>query len=168
MIKFLFESRHVSNTSHHYLSLENMTSKWRQLIKSSIVDTNNYLNSIFSSFNSLNSKFSPESRLVDIFSSWFSFHQADYKNKESKAAYLCKLDDIILNTSSCFKTVIVVSDASIRNNVTTSIIHIYSHSNSVKKTFHYAILGIVHTWRWKFIKLVWKYTKYRNSMWWAQ
>jgi len=38
-------------------------------IKSSIIDTNNHLNRIFPSFESLNSEFSPESRLIDIFSS---------------------------------------------------------------------------------------------------
>ena len=87
-IKSLFKSRHAIDSCFHYLSLENIISKQWLLIKSSIVDTNNHLNGIFPLFNSLNSKFSPGSRLIDIFSSHFSFHQADYKNKESKAAQI--------------------------------------------------------------------------------
>ena len=48
-----------------------MTSKQRLKIKSSIIDANNYLNGIFSSFNYLNSKFFLRSRLADNFSSFF-------------------------------------------------------------------------------------------------
>jgi len=139
-IKSLFKSRHAIDSCFHYLSLENIISKQWLLIKSSIVDTNNHLNGIFPLFNSLNSKFSPGSRLIDIFSSHFSFHQADYKNKESKAAHLHKLDDIILNASSRANTVIVVSDTSIRNNVATFITYVHSYSNPIKKTLHHAVI----------------------------
>ena len=37
------------------------------------------------------------------------------------------------------KTVIVISDASIKNNVATSILHICSGHNILAKTIHYAI-----------------------------
>lgn len=64
MIKFLLESRHASDSNHHCLSLENMTSKQRLLIKSSIVNANNCLNSIFPSFNFLNSKLQGLDQLI--------------------------------------------------------------------------------------------------------
>jgi len=89
------------------------------------------------SFNSLNSEFSLGSRLIDIFSSHFSFHKANCCNEKSKAVYCCKLDNFVFNTSSDSNSVIVVSD--IRNNITTSIIHIYSFSSPIKKTLHHAI-----------------------------
>jgi len=56
---------------------------------------NNRLNRIFYSFNPLSSEFSPGNRLIDIFSSHFSFHLLDRKNKESKKAYIYKLDKLI-------------------------------------------------------------------------
>ena len=116
-----------------------MTSKQRLQIKSSIVNANNQINSIFSLFDSLNSKFAPGFRLVDKFPSYFSFHWADHKDKEVKAAHFCKLNDIALNVSFYSNLFIVVSNASIRNNIATSIALIYLHSNSVKKTLHHTI-----------------------------
>ena len=35
--------------------------------------------------------------------------------------------------------VIVVSNTSIKNNVTTSILHIYLYNNGIKKTIHHAV-----------------------------
>ena len=55
-VKSLLENRHANNSYPHYLSLENMTSKQRLKIKSSVVNTNNYLNGIFSLFNSLDNE----------------------------------------------------------------------------------------------------------------
>ena len=89
------------------------------MIKSLVTNTNICFNRIFSFFDSLNSEFSSRSRLIDIFPSCFSFHKADYCNKENKATYLHKLDDFVLNTLSDSHTVIVISDANIRNNIVT-------------------------------------------------
>ena len=138
-IKTLFESRYSNGSHLHCLSLENITSKQWLNIKSSIVDTNNHLNGIFPSFNSFNSEFSPEFRLIDLFSSCFSFYQANCKDKDCKTTHLCKLDDIFKDASLNTNLIIVISDTSIRNNVATSIAHIYSYSNIVKKTLHYAV-----------------------------
>jgi len=107
-IKSLLESRHTENANSHHLSLENITPKQWLKIKSFIVDTNNCLNGIFPVFNSLDSEFSPGSQLVDIFSSCFSFHQTNHRNKESKAAHIRKLDECVLNALSNSKSVIIV------------------------------------------------------------
>ena len=104
------------------------------------MNTNNCLNRIFPFFDSLNSEFSPSFRLINTISSHFSFHWANYKDKESKTAYLCKLDDIFTKTLLDPKSVIViVSDASIRNNVAMFILHIHLYSNNVEKTIHHAV-----------------------------
>lgn len=79
-----------------------------------------------------------------IFPSYFSFYRVNYKDKESKAAYFCKLNNIVLNVSFNFNSVIIVSDTSIKNNITISIAHIYLHLNSIKKTLHHAV-GITST-----------------------
>jgi len=139
VVKSLFERRHANESQLHHLSLENMISKQQLKIKSSIVDTNNCLNRIFLPCDSLNKEFFPGSRLIDIFSSCFSFHKADCKNKESKAAHCYKLDEIVPNALSNPNTVIIISDVSIRNNVTISITYVHSFSNLIRKTLHYAI-----------------------------
>jgi len=114
-----------------------MTTKQWQKIKSSIIDTNNYLNRIFLPFDSLNHEFSPEFILIDIFSSYFSFHQANYKDKESKEAYLCNFDEIFKNVIIDLYSVVIISDASIKNNIVAS--HIHSNSNGIKKTIYQAV-----------------------------
>ena len=100
------------------------------------MNANNCLNGIFPSFNFLNSEFSSSFRLID---SCFSFHWANYKDKESKTAHLHKINNIFTNISLDPKSIIVVSDTSIRNNITMSILHVYSCSNNVKKTIHYTV-----------------------------
>jgi len=50
-----------------------MTLNQQLNVKGSIVDTNNRLNGIFPSFNSLNYEFSPSYRLIDMFLVIFCF-----------------------------------------------------------------------------------------------
>ena len=69
-------------------------------IKSSVVDANNHLNSVFLSFDSLNREIHPEQILIDIYSSCFLFHKADCCSNESKTHYCNTLDHIMLNTLS--------------------------------------------------------------------
>ena len=127
------ENRHVKNSLLHCLSLEDMTIKQWLKIKSSIVDANSHLNKFFSSFNSLNCEFYSGFKLIDNFPSCFSFYQANHKDKESKKAYLCKLDEIFENTL----IIVIISDTSIKNNVATLILHVHSNFNSIKKTFKF-------------------------------
>ena len=139
VINILFESRHANKSSLYCLSLENMITKQWLKIKSPIVDVNNHLNKNFPSFNSLNSEFSPGFKLIDNFSSHFSFHWANCKDKESKATHLCNLNDIFSNILLDSKSVIIVSDASIRNSIAISISHIYSHLNNIKKIIYHTV-----------------------------
>jgi len=138
-IKSLFERGHALNSQSYHLTLENMTFKQQQKIKSSIVDINNCLNEILLFFYSLNSEFHPGCRLIDIFSSHIFFHNANHNSNESKTAYCKKLDKIIFKLLSDLKSVIIATDASIKNNITTSIAHIHSFNNSLKKTLHHAV-----------------------------
>jgi len=116
-----------------------MTSKQCLKIKSSIIDANNHLNGTFPLLNTLNSKISTRIRLIDSFSSHFSFYIVNYKDKKSKNAYFCKLNKIIFKVSSKANSVIIISDASIKDNIATSIAHVYSCSNPIKKTLYYTI-----------------------------
>ena len=68
----------------------------------------------------------PGFQLVDNFADHFSFNTVNCKNTEVKNAYICTLnkifDDFLLNPN----TTLVISDASIKNNVVTLILHICS------------------------------------------
>ena len=108
-------------------------------VKSSVVNTNNHLNGIFPSFNSLNKEFHSENRLVAFFSNCFSFHKVDYSSEERKSYFCSHLDNIMFTASSNPTTVIVVSDASIKNYVAMFITHIHSFNNPLKKTLHHTI-----------------------------
>ena len=107
--------------------------------KDPIININNCLNGIFPFFNSLNYEISPRTQLIDIFSSHFSFYHANHKDKDSRVAYLCKLDKYIFYVSNDSKLVVVVLDVSIKNNITTSILHVHLPSNLIKKTIHHAV-----------------------------
>ena len=84
-------------------------------IKDPIVDADNRFNKVFLLFDSFSSEFSSGDRLIDIFPSHFSFHSINRKSKESVKTQIHKLDEITLQVSVDSKTVIVVSDASIKN-----------------------------------------------------
>ena len=108
-------------------------------VMSSIVNANNCINEIFPFFDPLNCKFCLDFRLIDNFPSIFPFHQANHKYKESKKAYLCKLNNIFANTLSDPNSVIIVSDTNIRNNIAISILYVHFHFNRVNKTIHHAV-----------------------------
>jgi len=75
MTKYLLKARHAVNLPLYHLSLENITLKQKQKIKSFIVDSNNQLNAIFPAFDPLNDELSPGHRLIDIFSDCILFHK---------------------------------------------------------------------------------------------
>jgi len=129
------ELRHFSNNNHHHPSLEKLTPKQQLKVKGPIVDANNRLNGIFNSFNPFSSKFSLRNRLIDIFPSHFSFHLSNRKYKR----HLCKLDELILLVLVDLKTAIVVSDASIKNQVAMFIAHIHIHNTPIVKKIHHII-----------------------------
>ena len=108
-------------------------------IKSSIVDANNYLNGVFLSFYFLNRELYLEQRLINIFSSCFSFHKANYHSNERKTCHCNILKNIILKTSSKPNIVVIISVTSIMNNIATSIAYIHSFNSPLNKTLHYAI-----------------------------
>jgi len=90
---------------------------------------------IFPSFSPLNPELIPGSRIVDVFSDQFSFNIAN-KEKNDKLRFQ-QLDDMTLQSSSLPYTAIVVTDASIKNNIATSVSHIHIHNYSLIKTVHH-------------------------------
>ena len=74
VVKALLYCHHSNASNLHCLSLEKLSSKKKFKVKSSMINTNNCLNEILSSFNSLHKEPTPGFQLVDIFSNYFSFN----------------------------------------------------------------------------------------------
>ena len=114
IIKSLLKRRHskISITLSHSRKYDFQVAT---KIKSSIIDMNNWLNVIFTTFNFLNFKCYPGGRLINIFSSWIFFHNANCSPNKSKEAHCKKLNKIVLKLSSDPKIDIVITDTSIKN-----------------------------------------------------
>lgn len=138
VINLLLKNRHSEYSISYHLFLEKLILKQWLKIKSSIVDTNNYLNRIFSSFDSLYNELSSSFRPVDNFSD-FSFHIVNHKDKYIKEVYLCKQDKTFKDTLLNSKTIIVISDTSIKNNIAILISHICLYYNTIAKTIYHTV-----------------------------
>jgi len=123
--------------SQHPALLDSLTSCQCSLIKSHLVDIDNRFNGIFPSFTPLHPELSPGHRIIDNFSDHFVFN-VHSKLKDNQAC-THQLDNIVIEASSSLSTAIVVTDASIKNNVATSILHIHKHDNPIAKTIHYTV-----------------------------
>jgi len=97
-MNLLLKHHYSKNALPYHLFLEALTPKQRLKVKNIIIDANNYLNGIFPSFNPFYKELSPSFRLIDNFPDHFFFHITNHKNKKSKEAYLCKLDQIFKDT----------------------------------------------------------------------
>jgi len=96
----------------------------------------NRFNEVFSAFDPINPKLQPGNRVIDIFSNCFSFHTFSRKNDPSFKSRLQQLDTLAIKFSTSLSTALVITDASVKNNVTSSIAHIHVHNKPVVKVLH--------------------------------
>ena len=85
------------------MTTSHLTLKQLLKIKSLIVNTNNHLNKVFPSFNSLNKELSFSFHLVDTFSDYFYFYSVDRKDTDAKLHIITNLI-ISTRTLSLIKT----------------------------------------------------------------
>jgi len=123
------DEHHLKKAKLHCLSLGYLINKQCSKVKSSIVDTNNHLNEVFPIFDGLHEELFSGFQLVDIFPDCISFHTVNHKDNEVKNAHLYNLDQNFEDSLSNPNTTLVISDASIKKNVTTSISYIFSSQN---------------------------------------
>ena len=99
----------------------------------------NHYNKVFLSFDPINPEFSSGCRIIDISPSHFSFHLSSTYNNQSLKAQIHQLNNLAFKSLSISSNTLVITDASIKNNVAISILHIYVHNKSVIKTLHYTV-----------------------------
>ena len=117
-------------------SIKMLTNCQKTIAKGHLINSNNKLFRIFSSFSPLHLEFNLGSRIVDKFSDWFSFNLSN-REKNNKIHFQ-QLDEISLQSSSLPHTAIVISDASIKNNIAISISHIHICDHLLIKMVHHA------------------------------
>ena len=120
----------------HYIG--SLTNHQRNLTKGHLIDSYNKAHGIFPSFSPLNPEFSPGLCITDKFSNRFSFNLVNKKEKEKYKIHAQELDDMVLHNSSLSQTALVITDASIKNDIATSILHIHIVNCPLTKTVHHA------------------------------
>ena len=76
---------------------------------------------------------------MNLFEDHISFHTVKNNNNNSLNAYCLSLDNIVLTSLLDSSIALVVMDASIKNRVATSIVHIHRQDCPIVKTIHHAI-----------------------------
>ena len=127
-------------TQQHPNLLNTLTSHQRSLIKGHLVDSNNKLYGIFPSFSPLHLELFPGFRIIDNFPEQFSFNLSN-KEKSDKIHFQ-QLDNIVLELSSSLSMAIIVMDASIKNDIATSILHVHLANHPMTKTVHHVAFVI--------------------------
>ena len=135
IVSNILSSNKPQGKSHHISSIDHLIAKQRLWLKSPLIDVDNKHNEFFLSFSFFNKEFKPGNKLIDLFSDRFSFHFHSSNTKK----HIKKLNEIVLSALSNPSLTIIVSDASIKNHVATSISYIYSFNKPVIKTKHRAI-----------------------------
>jgi len=133
------EPRMNLSLNQHPFSLGTLTWCQCKLIKGLLVDMNNYFNEVFPFFVPLHPGFSSGHRVIDIFSSYFSFHlSSKYKDNNLKA-HVQQLDNLAIKSSSIPLHALIIIDASVKNNIATSISHTYIYNKPVTKTLYHIV-----------------------------
>jgi len=97
----------------------------------------NRFNKVFLSFALLHSEFSPSCRVIDVFSSHFSFHLFNKQKDDNFKTCIWQLGNLAIESSSISLHALVITDTGVKNNVATSISHIHIHNKPVTKTLNH-------------------------------
>ena len=112
------------------------TSCQKTITKGHLIDSNNKLYRVFPTFSPLYPEFNLGSRIIDIFPDCFSFNLASREKNNNKCYQ--QLDELTLQSSSSPHTAIVITDASVKKDIATSISHVHTHNHSLTKMVHHA------------------------------
>ena len=118
------DSPHQSKESNPH-AVSSLTNQQKNIAKGYLINSCNKSYGIFPSFSPLHQEFTPGFYLSDIFSNHFSFNLANKKEKDKDKICAQELNNIALQISSFPNIALIITDASIKNNIATSILHIH-------------------------------------------
>jgi len=132
-INSLLDSQHAKNHPPHKTTTSKLTDKQRFNLKSPIKDANECLNGVRECFNPLFPLFSPGSRVVDHFSSRFSFHSPLSSLDEDLYHHLQNLNQAFRLSQTVPHNIAIIADSSIKKSqVATVVTHIWSENSIVQ------------------------------------
>ena len=137
LICSLIDLQSSVSTSQDFIHLDSLTNWQHSLIKSHLVNIANRFNESFPSFIPLYSEFSPGLRIIDNFSDHISFNVRNKEKDNKHRAH--QLDKLALESSPSSSTSIITSDASIKNDVATSLLHMHTYNRPIIKTIYHAV-----------------------------
>ena len=135
IIKAIISPDNLSPHIAHSVSLNTLTLNQRRRLNSPLINMDNKKNEFAPSFDPFNHKFSLGNRLINSFSDRISFHPQE-KNVKN---HIQILNDLTLRASSDSSMSLVISDASIKNNIAIFISHIHIHDKPVIRMLHHTI-----------------------------
>jgi len=133
------ENNFDSPTPPHPLSLSSLTGRQRGLIKGHLVDMENWFNKVFPSFDPLNPGFKPGDRIIDCFSNRFSFHLFRKNSDRLFKSCIQQLNNLAIESSNTPSNTLMVMDASVKNNMASSITHVHIHNKLIIKMLHHTV-----------------------------
>ena len=139
IIRSLLDNSPNHPSPPHDLSLSTLTKRQCGLLKSHVINIDNRFNEVFPAFNPINLELQPENRISDIFSNQFSFHSFSSSNDPSFKSHIHQLNALAVDSSTSSRNALVITDTSVKNNVTSSIAHIHVFNKPVVKTLHHAV-----------------------------
>ena len=139
ILRSLLKIRQLSFNIPYQLLLDILIPFQCSKIKESIVNIDNRFNKVFFSFDLFNKEFALESQLINIFSSHFVFHLSNKQSSNNLKSYIHLLDNIVLKSFLDPTVTLVIANTSIKNNIATSISHIYIYNKLVIKTFYHTV-----------------------------
>jgi len=120
-------------------SISSLTNHQKTVTKGHLIDSCTKSYGIFLSFSPLNQEFSPGSHIIDIFPDRFSFNLATKKDKEKNdKTHIQELNNMVLHNSLSPLTALIITDASIKNDIAMSISHVHIANQLLTKTVHHA------------------------------
>jgi len=136
-IKTLIEDALNTYSKPPLHSINSLTDRQKSSIKDHLVDSYNKLHRILPSFSSLDPELTPGSRVTDTFQDQFSFNLSNkVKNDIARSQ---QLNDMTIVSSLLSHTALIVSDASIKHDIATSVLHIHMWDKPLIKTVHHAV-----------------------------
>jgi len=130
----LLDDSTLQSNSTNLHTIVSLTNHQRLITKGHLIDLNTKSYGIFPAFSPLNPEFSPGHRIIDNFSNQFSFNLVNKNEKEINKIHAQELNEMVLCNSSLPNSALVITDASIKNDIAMSISYIHSANRPLIKT----------------------------------
>jgi len=123
LIKTLIEDALNTYSKPPLHSINSLTDRQKSSIKDHLVDSYNKLHGILPSFSPLDPELTPGFRVTDTFQDQFLFNLSNKAKNDTARSQ--QLNDMTIVSSLSSHTALIVSDASIKHDIATSVSHIH-------------------------------------------